>query len=100
MSSSNRPRSRSAGEDNFDSSLTQGVSRLDWAPGDENASVILETGGVILRRLRDLSRQEMGKGKKVERRDEPWDCLMRLGDMLKKSEALRQGIGVVEVIQT
>jgi len=25
---------------------------------------------------------------------------MRLGDMLKKSEALRQGIGVVEVIQT
>lgn len=99
MNTSTRPRSRSAGEDSFDYSLAQGVSRLDWAPGEKNASVMLETVGILFRRLRDLSRQEAGKGKKVERRDEPWDCLMRIGDMLKTSEVLRTGLGADEVIQ-
>ena len=94
-----RPRSRSAGEDSFDYSLIHGVSRLDWVPGDENASVMLETIGILLRRLRDLNRKELGKGKDVERRDEVWDCLTRLGDMLKKSEPLRTGVSMDELLQ-
>lgn len=69
---------------------------MDWAPGDENASVMLETVRILLRRLRDLSR---GKGMEVERRDDPWDCLNRLGQMLKKSEAVRVGVGGEEIIQ-
>ncbi|CAD6567983.1 MAG: hypothetical protein TREMPRED_004194 [Tremellales sp. Tagirdzhanova-0007] len=95
-----RPRSRSAGEDSFDYSLIHGVSRLDWVPGDENASVMLETIGILLRRLRDLNRKELGKGKDVERRDEVWDCLTRLGDMLKKSEPLRTGVSMDELLQS
>ena len=68
-------------------------------PGDENASVMLETAGNLCRRLRDLASQEGGKGKRVERTDEPWDLMMRLGGTLKKSEALRSGVGVVEVVR-
>ncbi len=96
MSNSSRPRSKSAGEDSFDFPSNPGVSRLEWVPGDENTSVMLETAGLLLRRLRELNQ---GKGKEVERRDEPWDCLVRLGDLLKKSEAIRVGVGGEEVIQ-
>ncbi|OCF45562.1 sterility protein Ste20 [Kwoniella heveanensis CBS 569] len=102
-SGGSRPRSRSAGEDSFDLGLDGGISRLGWNPRlngteesgmeDENYAVLLETTSRILRRLRDLGR---GKGKETDDtpNDEPYDLMIKLGDLLKKTETLRTaGIG-------
>ncbi|KAK8850712.1 hypothetical protein IAR55_004632 [Kwoniella newhampshirensis] len=107
-----RRRSRSAGEDSFDfnQGLDGGISRMGWNTGissparatfeDENTTVMLETAGIILRRLRELAK---GKGKEREgedeRRDEPCDCMNKLGEMIKKSEGVRVNLDVEDLLQ-
>lgn len=69
-------------------------------PEEENSGVLLETLSVTLRRLREISRRSAmsRKGKEVERGDEPWDCLTRVADMLKKATGLRQSLSVTELV--
>ncbi|WWD20882.1 hypothetical protein CI109_105359 [Kwoniella shandongensis] len=118
-SGGNRRRSRSAGEDSFDyiagrGGLEGGISRMGFNTGmvsspikgstfeDENISAMLETAGMILRRLRDLGR---GKGKEKEgegedeRIDGPCESLNKLGEMLKQSEGVRANLDVDEVLE-
>ncbi|WVQ95387.1 hypothetical protein IAU59_002484 [Kwoniella sp. CBS 9459] len=108
-SGSSRPRSRSAGEDSFDLGLDGGISRMEWNPRsnatdasgmieDENVAVLLETSSRMLRRLRELGR---GKGKETDddQNDEPYDLMIKLGDMLKKTEGLRSAIIVEDTIK-
>ncbi|WVQ86186.1 hypothetical protein IAT38_008354 [Cryptococcus sp. DSM 104549] len=97
-----RRRSRSAGEDSF----WEDAARWDSRPGngvlveDENTAVMLETAGMLVRRLKELSR---GKGKDRASEDdgnEESETLVRLGDMFKKSEGLKLNIDVEEVLQS
>ncbi|WVF67846.1 hypothetical protein IAT40_002607 [Kwoniella sp. CBS 6097] len=107
-SGSSRPRSRSAGEDSFDLGLDGGIARMAWNPRlngteemgieDENAAVLLETSSRMLRRLRELGR---GKGKETdnEQNDEPYDLMIKLGEMLKKTEGLRLALAAEDTIK-
>lgn len=82
------------------SNMDMDILRSEVYQDDENMGVLVETVSVTLRRLREISRRlGRGKGKEVERGDEPWDCLTRVADMLKKSSALRVNINVRELVQ-
>jgi hypothetical protein len=68
--------------------------------GDRDMAVMLDAVGGVIRRLRELGRVE-GKGKspeRVERKDEAWECMTRLGEMLKKSDTLRPNVNVDDVL--
>ncbi|WVR08773.1 hypothetical protein IAU60_005831 [Kwoniella sp. DSM 27419] len=106
-----RPRSRSVGEDLFDPGLGGGVSRMAWNaqfsgqayetnPQDlgEDISAQVDSAKNYLRKLRELSR---GKGKAADgdQGHEAYDCLVKLGDLLKKSEGLRSVIETDDVLQ-
>jgi hypothetical protein len=76
------------------------ILREDAYQDDENMGVLVETVSVTLRRLREITRRSArGKGKEVERGDEPWDCLTRIADMLKKSDTLASNIKISELVQ-
>lgn len=76
------------------------ILRGDIYQDDQNMGVLVETISVTLRRLREMTRRSgRGKGKEVERGDEPWNCLTRVADMLKKSPGLRDNISFTELVQ-
>ncbi|OWZ28826.1 sterility protein Ste20 [Cryptococcus neoformans c8] len=95
--SGNRPRSRSAGED-----VLSAGSSWDQSSGvlmeDDDTSVLLDSAKIFLRRLKEIGRGK-GKERAVDNGAEELDALTRLGDMLKKSEALRLCVELNEVVQ-
>lgn len=95
--SGNRPRSRSAGED-----VLSAGSSWDQSSGvlmeDDDTSVLLDSAKIFLRRLKKIGRGK-GKERAVDNGAEELDALTRLGDMLKKSEALRLCVELDEVVQ-
>ncbi|WVO18166.1 hypothetical protein L204_105869 [Cryptococcus depauperatus] len=91
-----RPRSRSAGDN-----MRWGEANL-WSQTpetlieDENMAILLDNIRMFLRRLKEINR---GKGKERERGDEEADVLVRLGDIIKKSEGISLGVEVDDIIQ-
>ncbi|ODO05811.1 hypothetical protein I350_04872 [Cryptococcus amylolentus CBS 6273] len=96
--SASRPRSRSAGEDaswGDKSSWGQSSGRL---VEDETTAVLLDSFRMLLMRLREIGRSK-GKEKEKEGLDESCAVLIKLGDLLKRSEALRRSVEVEDTIQ-
>jgi rapamycin-insensitive companion of mTOR len=76
------------------------ILRAEVYQDDENMGILVDTVSVTLRRLREISRRMgKGKGKEVERGDEPWECLTRVADMLKKCVGLKGSINIRELVQ-
>lgn len=109
-------RKGSTGQESVMTGFSDGIGRPAWersrsdvdmmagsglSQDDENMGVLVETVSVTLRRLREITRRSgRGTGKEVERSDEPWDCLTRIADLMKKAISLKGNINTAELVQT
>lgn len=75
-----------------------GSSRMGWMPSGTSPGEIpeeahnagmIETAVAHINRLRVLGARMNGKGKEVDRGEEPWQCMTKLAGMLKKAPSIR-----------
>jgi rapamycin-insensitive companion of mTOR len=109
-SHSHRPRSMSSGADSLGSPRQgdgNGSSRMGWLPSATSPGEIAEeahSAGMIenavahINRLRVLGGRMTGKGKEVDRGDEPWQCMTKLAGMLKTAPSIRVLLSTEDII--
>ncbi|WVQ77136.1 hypothetical protein IAR50_006819 [Cryptococcus sp. DSM 104548] len=96
--SASRPRSRSAEEDALWGDGSSWGRDSGLLMENEATAVLLDSFRMLLMRLRELGRSK-GKEKEKEGPDESCGVLIELGNLLKRSEALRRSVDAEDIIR-